>query len=503
MERHEQRLTRRQVLGGVGAGLGAILLAACAQPQPTPQPPAPTPKPAEVKPAAPPPPPTPTPQPAAAKPVATAPPAPTQAPAPAQPAATKPPAAKGATQVRFSVWFDPNDQLVNEKIAEEFNKSQEKIQAIPEHWVGNYYQKLQTQLAGGVAPDIIYTQSWLWQPFMARGVIVELDALRQRDKWNQPWPDLELYNIQMKASGKTYVQPADVGTMVMFYAKDQFDKAGVKYPTDDWTYEEFVELSRKLTRTEGGTKYYGYQTWQWYNRMAPWMRMTGEMEWDSVYNPRKASWDQPGIISAWQFQVYDALNTFKVSPTPADMAGGANQIQSGNVAMKIEGPWMLYLMMGSQAKRVGGTPFDVVLMPKGKDGKRVHMGFVDGHYILKSSQNQDQAWEFLKYFGGEAGQKRVAEGGRQPNTPELNRKYWVETVQQKFNFKNADAFVKAFDTGVIHLVGEVTDAMLNAEAGLQAGIEAMVAGQKKATEVIPDVNKKIQKYLDDYWAKRK
>ncbi|MBI2940380.1 MAG: extracellular solute-binding protein [Chloroflexi bacterium] len=469
MERHQQRLTRRQALAGMGAGIGLILLSACAEAQPTPQPSAPAPKPAESKPAE------------------------------AKPAAPS----KAPVTIKFSVWGDIQDKDVYDNVSGDFNKIQDRIVAVPEQWVGQYYEKLQTQLAGGVPPDIVYTQSWRWQPFAAKGTVVELDPLRQRDKWDLPWPNLELYDVQMKMRGKTYVQPSDVGSMVMFYSKDQFDKAGLKYPTDNWTYEQFVEAATKLTRAEVGTKYFGYQTNAGYARMAPWMRMNGEIEWDTVSEPKKARWDQPTIIEAWQFQVYDAINTIKCSPTPAELQGGANQIQSGNVAMKVEGPWFLPQMMGPKAKREGGTPFNVVMLPKSKTGKQLHMGFVDGHYILKASKNQDAAWEFLKYVGGDGGQKRVAEGGRQPNTPEMNRKYWVEPTRKDFGCENAEAFVKAMETGIIHLVGEITDAQLANEAGLQAAIDAMIAGQKKAAELIPAVNTQIQKVLDEYWAKQK
>ena len=33
----------------------------------------------------------------------------------------------------------------------------------------------------------------------------------------------------------------------MAYNKDFFDRAGLAYPTDDWTWDEFVAISRKLT----------------------------------------------------------------------------------------------------------------------------------------------------------------------------------------------------------------------------------------------------------------
>ncbi len=51
--------------------------------------------------------------------------------------------------------------------------------------------------------------------------------------------------------------------MVMFYAKKIFDDAGVPYPKDDWTFDQFVETAKKLTNAD--KKKFGYQmNGNWY-----------------------------------------------------------------------------------------------------------------------------------------------------------------------------------------------------------------------------------------------
>jgi ABC-type glycerol-3-phosphate transport system substrate-binding protein len=184
------------------------------------------------------------------------------------------------------------------------------------------------------------------------------------------------------------------------------------------------------------------------------------------------------------------------------MTGGANQLQSGNVAMKMEGPWFLPQMQGSAAKREGGTPFDVVLLPK-VGGKTVpHVGLVHGHCMIAASKNQDAAWELLKFVASDKGQQRIATGGRQPATPEWIRKYWMDGVKKNYNFQNAEAFAKALEIGGVSVVGEIDETLLWNEA-LKEAWDAMQGGMKKASEVIPVANQKIQKILDDYWAKQK
>ncbi|MDF2950664.1 MAG: hypothetical protein K0S18_247, partial [Anaerocolumna sp.] len=59
---------------------------------------------------------------------------------------------------------------------------------------------------------------------------------------------LDMYRID----GKLYAIPAGVSTSLLFYNKDYFDQAGVEYPTDSWTWEDYMEAARKLTMDTNG-----------------------------------------------------------------------------------------------------------------------------------------------------------------------------------------------------------------------------------------------------------
>lgn len=43
----------------------------------------------------------------------------------------------------------------------------------------------------------------------------------------------------------------------LYYNKDVFDRFGVAYPQDGMTWEDTIEIGKKLTRTDGGTQYRG------------------------------------------------------------------------------------------------------------------------------------------------------------------------------------------------------------------------------------------------------
>ena len=416
-------------------------------------------------------------------------------------AATAP--AGKATEIAWFEWGDINDKAIADATIADFQEENPEIRVRLEQPPSSYYDKMQAAIAAGTAPDVLNFQTWLFQSFAAKGVLQPLDEYRNRDSYNTPFPEKwqGVYTPQTQFRGKLYGIPWNMNAMVMFYAKEPFNRLGLEYPTDDWTYDEFVELTQKLTQEVGGVQYYGYQTNTSYERLACWMRLNGDKEWDQEIEPREARWDQPYIMDMINFQLYSVLNEIKVSPTPAMMQGGTNQLQSGNVAMKMEGPWFFPQMVGEKAKREGGTPFDVVQLPLAPKGTRAHMVFGHVLTINGASKEKDAAWEFLKFAGGEGGQKYVAQGGRQPVTPEFQEKYWVPDVEEKYGIKNTQAFIKSFETGILHLAGEIDDRYITNEVFGPAR-DKMVAGEATAYEVIPEMNKAIQEILDKYWAEK-
>ena len=69
---------------------------------------------------------------------------------------------------------------------------------------------------------------------------------------------------QVTVDGKLYELPFRNDFWVVFYNKDIFDRAGVAYPTNDMTFEEYDALARQVTNTTFGEQVYGahYHTWR-------------------------------------------------------------------------------------------------------------------------------------------------------------------------------------------------------------------------------------------------
>jgi multiple sugar transport system substrate-binding protein len=62
------------------------------------------------------------------------------------------------------------------------------------------------------------------------------------------------------AGGGLYGLPVGNLVMVTYYNKDLFDKFGVNYPKDGLTWDETLDLAKKMTRTQDGQQYLGLVT---------------------------------------------------------------------------------------------------------------------------------------------------------------------------------------------------------------------------------------------------
>ncbi|WP_158301943.1 ABC transporter substrate-binding protein [Paenibacillus mesophilus] len=63
--------------------------------------------------------------------------------------------------------------------------------------------------------------------------------------------------VRKVSKGGLFAIPYNVNFNALYYNKDIFDKFGVAYPKDGMTWDETIDLAKKLTRNEGGVQYKG------------------------------------------------------------------------------------------------------------------------------------------------------------------------------------------------------------------------------------------------------
>lgn len=118
---------------------------------------------------------------------------------------------------------------------------------------------LDNLLIAGTVPDIIFTYNGKLSSYRERGLLYDMNALIRENGM-----DLDRFEPNFIAdvkiastSGELYAIPYETTFHTLYYNKTIFDKFGVPYPTDGMTWDQTVELGKRVTRFEGGTQYRG------------------------------------------------------------------------------------------------------------------------------------------------------------------------------------------------------------------------------------------------------
>ena len=132
------------------------------------------------------------------------------------------------------------------------------------NWTINYIQSKAGQtlpelLAQGRQIDVLYASApYFFQLVTSVGMQSDMSELVKTRKLdlNQFNPTL-IDGIKTSGDGKLFGLPITNMNQVLFYNKGIFDKFGAPYPKDGMTWDQALEIAKKLTRKEGEQQYIG------------------------------------------------------------------------------------------------------------------------------------------------------------------------------------------------------------------------------------------------------
>lgn len=67
-----------------------------------------------------------------------------------------------------------------------------------------------------------------------------------------------LDEVGRTSGGKLYMLPVQNNIQLLYYNKDLFDQFGVPYPRDGMTWDEMLDVAKRITRKDGDKLYYGF-----------------------------------------------------------------------------------------------------------------------------------------------------------------------------------------------------------------------------------------------------
>lgn len=313
----------------------------------------------------------------------------------------------------------------------------------------DYFTKLQSQFASDTVPCIVSMQS-LRLPAFVDGMEPLDDLLKQTDFQASDWNPAALKALQH--DGKQYAIPYGFSSMLLYYNKDAFKKAGIDDPQPGWTVADFETAAKKITSATGKPAW--GQSFSDLHMFSMLLAYNGA-EPVSPDGTLQLTTDQMKQAFEWYSGLATQEKVANVPSSASDIPWGEQQLVANNVAMAVDGSWNL-LSNATQAN----FPVGVVTLPQGPDGGGTFSAN-SGFGISKSCEHKKEAAEAISVITGPEGSKTSAEGGNVPArtadmqtfiaavASEVDKKNPGYSQQAKSvldeSFKNATPFISTKD----------------------------------------------------------
>ncbi len=339
----------------------------------------------------------------------------TTTPAPATPAAaTSAPATSGEpdgdtgysgppVKIEYAIWGDPAEINSQKAVVEGFTAANPNItvDVTVSDWDA-YWDKLQTGLAGGAAPDVFAMDGPLGPDYQGRDVLLDLTPYIEGEGYDLGQLDDNAVKDFTTKDGKVFGLPRDLNVIALFYNKDMFDAAGIAYPDDTWTWDKLVEVGKQLTKDTNGDG--TVDQWGLYTETTDMENAWSEFVWQAggdiiTADGTKSALDQPESAAGIQF-LQDLIWKEKVIPDPALFAETGDAFEQGVAAMEINGSWLV------PTHEAAGINLGIAPLPAGPAGKATSVN-PTGAVVYSGTKAPEASWLLAKYLASPEAQTKI------------------------------------------------------------------------------------------------
>src|SRR5690554_3925097 len=347
----------------------------------------------------------------------------------------------------------------------------------------DYTDKLTIMLSAGQDVDIISIKDMpTYSAYIERNWLEPLNAYVESDGDFDPAVFSGLMD-EIKVDGNYYGVPYRSDVWLLFYNKGLFEQAGVPYPGNDITWEEFAEKARLISSGSGAERIYGAFIHTWKSLAMNLGVQTGEYTLvDGKYDFLKPAYE------LYLKMMYEDESVMTFGEAVTSSAHYATQFESDRVGMIYMGSWNIGRMISDAKAGVHDIDWGMVKSPHwpGQEAG-VTIGNVTPLAINANSDKKDAAWKFVKFFSQEEGAKIFARNGI---LPALINDATLEVYTSSEGFpENA---MEALDAHTVYLEfpphpqGRAIDKILQEEH------ELIMIKDKTIEEGIADMERRVQ-----------
>lgn len=294
---------------------------------------------------------------------------------------------------------------------------------------------------------------------------------------------------QISVDGEYYTLPFINSFWLLFYNKDLFDAAGVEYPANDMTLDEYDQLARSLTSGEGASKVYGchYQTWRNTVQLFGILDgkhtiIEGNYGWLAPYYERVLQQQKDGICMD-----YATLKTSSTHYTGVFYNEQTAMIHMGN--------WFIGMLIDSTKNGENlAENWGIVRYPH-PDGVEAGttLSTITSVSVNSKSAHKDVAFDFIKFVAGEEGAKIVAEAGL---FPMIMSDEALNAIASLEGFPEDETSREALKVKKSYLEMPMTIHAADMETVLNAAHDNIMTENVTVEEGIEEMNEGIQEILN-------
>lgn len=324
-------------------------------------------------------------------------------------------------KVHLDWWtWDPDLVEINEKIISKFEEENPNI-TVTQTMIDTteYWTKIRIQATQQKLPDVLTMSSGSLEEWAKEGLLYNLDEFVKNDDTF----DLFYKSIFDTAKGISgtdsyYCIPFALVTSVLFYNKTMFDEAGIEYPNENWTWDDFLAAAKKLTLDKDGdgkTDQWGYWGWGRYTNVEPWIYANGG---NLVDREKMRFAPDENAMEALHF-ISDLILKYKVAPPQKEMSAimYSEVFPNELCAMWIDGSWFVNALR----KNVGDKfQWGMTKVPSGPHGSnKISYGWPDSYALAANTKHPKEAWKFARFVAGEGITLDVYMAGKIPSNKAL------------------------------------------------------------------------------------
>lgn len=319
--------------------------------------------------------------------------------------------AEGPVTVSFMVFGDPAEREAYAGLVDAFHEQYNDIRVELRHIPSptEYRTRLATEFAAGSPPDIALMNYRRYAAFAANDLLQPLGPyLDASDVVDRD----DFYQVAIGAfrwQGQLMCIPQNISSLVVYYNEDLFLEAGVPIPADDWTWDDFVQTARALTRDfdgDGVVDQYGLGTEPSLFRLAPFVWQNDAPLVDDPQDPNRLTLTRPPSLEALQWFV-DLRQSHGVVPPRVEEASQDSESRfiGGTTAMYLNS------RRGTPTYReIEAFTWNVAPLPQGKSAAGILHS--DAYCLSATTENKAAAWAFIEFANSVEGQTVIAGSGR-------------------------------------------------------------------------------------------